>query len=135
MLTWPGNSHLVTQVKAAQKAGIRPCALIFREQPTDPWEEFDYALTVAVEYLDQETCGQCGHPVWVCQSTSRYMEVKVETRVCRISRAVQERQHNDTNDKPADKNTKKTWGLTYFGSPRMLKGKPLPTRAEYYGGK
>lgn len=104
--------------------------MIFREQPSLEWEPFDFALTEALEILESETCGMCGHPVWLCDSKSRYLEFKTRTRICRATVVIE----NKRNPK-AEREDKANFGKTYYAVPEMRFDKPLPTRNEYYTEK
>lgn len=135
MLTWDGNRHLITKIKAAITASIRPCAMIFHEQPTDPWLPFDFKLLEAFQMLQDETCPKCGHPVWLCRSTSNNVAFKVQTATCYAEKAQLAAEDSKKSKKEkADSKDRAKWGqYTYVVpyNPPNADG-PLPTRREFY---
>jgi hypothetical protein len=42
--------------------------MLFHEQPTDPWTPFDFMLVEALQILEDETCNECGNPIWICRN-------------------------------------------------------------------
>ena len=133
MLVRPANRHLITKIKASITAGIRPTAMIFHEQPTAPWVDFDFLLLEAHQMLNDEICPRCGHPVWLCRSSSEAIEFHVETSYCYAERAQLESADKEKDRKSrASKEDKKSWGQFRFAVPVALPGYELPTREEYY---
>ena len=135
MLTWDGNRHLITKIKTAITASIRPCAMIFHEQPTDPWLPFDFKLLEAYQMLQDETCPQCGHPIWLCRSTSNNVAFKVQTATCYADRALKEAEDSKKPKKEkADKATRSEWGEYKYTLPYTPPNSEggLPTRREFY---
>lgn len=137
MLAEPANRHVITKIKAAITAGIRPTALIFHEQPTDPWIPFDFKLLEAYQILQDELCPKCGHPVWLCRSTSQNVEFKVGTAYCAGERALKEHeaaQMTSSERRKIDKKERAGWGRFYYVRPDVpanVEG-DLPGRREYY---
>lgn len=135
MLTWPKNRYLITQIKAAITAGIRPCSMIFHEQPTDPWIPFDFKLIEAYQRLQDETCPKCGHPVWLCRSGSPNVMFHVRETYCQSERAMRE---FEDSKKPKNERTKgkdkREWGRIYYTEPAVPHNidAELPTRREFY---
>lgn len=57
--------------------------MLFHEQPTDPWDEFDFLLVEAMQILEDETCPECGNPIWVCRNEdAANVGFKVKTATC-----------------------------------------------------
>lgn len=62
--------------------------MVFHEQPTDPWTDADFRLLEAYQILQDETCGNCGHPIWLCRSNEVLWAVRSAT--CQAERTVAE---------------------------------------------
>lgn len=107
--------------------------MIFHEQPTAPWVAFDFILLEAYQRLQDETCPNCGHPVWLCRSDSPDVQFRAEVGYCAGTRAVKEAEDRSrpTKDR-ADRETKKTWGRFTYPVPYAPPGRELPTREQYY---
>lgn len=133
MLASPGNQHLIRKIKASITAGIRPCAMIFREQPGKDWEPYDFALIEAYQILQDEVCPKCGQPIWLCRSDSPRIEFGVEETVCYATRAIEERNAKSGKDKPT-KEQRKEWGRIRYAVPRVPDNETgdLPTRKDFY---
>lgn len=126
---------MITQIKASITAGIRPCAMIFHEQPTDDWTPFDFMLIEAYQMLQDEICPKCGHPVWLCRSNSQNVAFRVTGAVCQAERSLREYEdQKKSRDKRASKIDKQEWGVFYYTSPfvpQNIEG-GLPTREQFY---
>lgn len=101
--------------------------MLFHEQPTDPWQPYDFKLLEAYQVLQDETCQMCGHPLWLCRSTDPNLEFRVQTAVCQakaaLEKADKKRENNKRELKP---------GEYAFTVPKMLfKDMELPTREEW----
>lgn len=114
--------------------------MIFREQPTDPWNDFDYAFIEAYQTIQDEVCAQCGNPVWLCRSDSNVIHAKVKVGECRGTVALEK--HKDGQKKPKDRakpEDRKEWGKFYYVEfdllpPEKEAGTPMPTRKDFYEG-
>lgn len=80
----------------------------------------DHELALAYQTMQDETCPQCGHPVWVCRSRSNQIDLKVEWDTCQIMARIER-----------DKHKKKPGEFAYV-RPRMLFGKPMVSREDYF---
>lgn len=57
--------------------------MLFHEQPSEPWTELDFLLVEAMEILDEETCKECGNPIWVCRNEfATHVGFKIKTATC-----------------------------------------------------
>lgn len=136
-MTWDANRHVIRKIKTAITANIRPLSLVFHEQPSLPWEPFDFLLLEAYQILQDETCPKCGHFVWLCRSNNNRLDFQVRTDTCAADKKLKKAEYDL---KPAkDKNTKRdrelisSFGKFQYTVPKMIVGdKKLPTRAEYY---
>lgn len=103
--------------------------MIFHEQPTAQWTRFDFMLLEAYQMLQDETCNQCGNPIWLCRSTDRNLQFKMEKSTCYAVRAEEQWMKRK-------RTTKKEWepdpGDTWFPVPYTVDDSPLPTRFDYY---
>ena len=110
--------------------------MIFYEQPTDPWTPFDFKLLEAYQVLKDETCPQCGHPIWLCRSSSNTVEFNVRDDICYSERALKlyEDSQRASDSREKDSSVKNGWGKHYYTVPGIIKGaaEELPTRKQYY---
>ena len=112
--------------------------MIFRAQPSDPWEPFDFALLEAYQTLKDETCSQCGHPVWLCRSTDRAIIFKSKQTTCQATRALENTKDSKKPQKDRAKaDEKKEWGRFWYtevdiNPVEKAAGVKLPGRDEYY---
>lgn len=109
--------------------------MLFHEQPTDPWNQYDFKLLEAYQILLDETCSQCGNPVWLCHSDSPNVSFKAYETVCHATKERMRREDSKRDKKDrADAKEKKSWGV----ATSMLPYKPeyadgeMPTRRQYY---
>lgn len=132
------NQYLIPKIKAAITAGIRPCAMIFHEQPTDDWIPFDFLLLEAYQRLQDEICPRCGHPVWLCRSKSNTVDFKVQSGLCYAEKALKVAEVGRISDKKSRDAAKKElrhagqfWYTVPYVPPNIPNGE-LPTRDDYY---
>jgi len=106
--------------------------MLFYEQPTDPWIPFDFKLLEAYQRLQDEICPKCGHPVWLCRSTSNRVQFRVREAYCAAERALKEKENQ--GNKKIKASEKKEWGRYYYTEPYVPEtiGGELPSRREYY---
>lgn len=125
----------MTQIKTSITAGIRPTSMIFHEQPTDPWTPFDFKLLEAYQILQDELCPKCGHPIWLCRSSSNRVEFKAQAAYCAGERALKEKEDQSKPVKErAQKSERSRWGEFFYTtpySPPNVEG-GLPSRTEFY---
>ena len=136
----PKNQYLVTRIKAAITANIRPSAMLYHDQPNGAWTEEDFKILEAYQILQDEICPQCGNPIWLCRSNDDSVSWTVEKSVCRASRALEEKAWRDDKTKKhtATKEEKANWGVSRYAVPKvsghMPEGTELPTREDFYRG-
>lgn len=112
--------------------------MLFRAQPSDPWEEFDFALIEAYQTMRDELCPQCGHPIWLCRSTSNVIHFKPKTVTCYATKALERAKDNKKKTKDqASKEIKDEWGRSWYTEVDVLPvqkadGATLPTRKDYF---
>jgi len=78
--------------------GIRPTATVFEKQPSDPWDHADFRLLEAYQILQDETCGNCGHPLWLCRNPDVFWEVR--TDLCAAEKEIESWHKKQTKEKP-----------------------------------
>jgi hypothetical protein len=119
----------VTRIKAAITASIRPVSMIFHEQPSDPWTPFDFMLLEAYQMLQEETCAECGNPIWVCRNDNAHnVGFKVKTSTC-YAKAELDKWHDKQSKKDGAKNN---FGEIPYVVPYTYDESDLPTRTSYY---
>lgn len=98
----------------------------------------DYKLLEAYQIMDDETCGQCGNPIWLCRSTSNDIEWTVQSSTCYATKRVEEKRDSKRDkDHKAKAKERADWGVSEYPTPRVIKpraekGATMPTRADYY---
>lgn len=115
--------------------------MLFHTQPNEPWESVDFSLLVALQILEEETCGQCGQPLWLCRSGDKDLYFKVEKSTCYATKRLREKEFEmmDKKDKTnISAKERKAWGVSYYPVPSLVPNgnrKYLPTRKEYHESK
>ena len=109
--------------------------MVFHEQPTDPWTPTDFKLIEAYQILDQETCNECGNPLWLCRSENPDLLFEVSTSVCNGKVALEKWHEEDGKKKKKEK------GVIPSAVPYVLRWEDkqpvkdydhLPTRTDFY---
>ena len=115
--------------------------MILQVQPTEPWKTIDFSLLEALQIIEQETCNECGNPIWHCNSSDRDVHMRVKSRLCSGARALRGHQNKkitETKARKDDLKTSKEWGVNYYTSPELnpqAERTELPGRTEYYKSK
>ena len=121
LLSGEHGYRYMTEVRSAVANHLRPSAHILRlRKPQSGWTLEDHALAVAYQTLNDETCPECGHPVWICRSSNNRLKLTVGTETCYVSKA------KETSKK------KLKPGEFLYVRPEMTDGSPLPDRDAYY---
>jgi len=103
--------------------------MLFHEQPTDAWTPFDFMLVEAMQMLEDETCAECGNPVWVCRNEeASNVGFKVKITKCYGKAEL---------DKWREKEEKKESSIKRYGEMPYIVAytyddSPMPTRKSYY---
>jgi hypothetical protein len=101
--------------------------MLFHEQPTDPWNDFDFMLVEALQMLEDETCNECGNPIWVCRNESATnVGFKIKTTKCFAKAELEKWRETE------DKKKKKKYGEMPYIVAYTYDDGPMPTRAGYY---
>jgi hypothetical protein len=103
--------------------------MLFHEQPSDPWTRFDFLLLEAYQMLQDETCNECGNPIWVCRNESATnVGFKVKVAKC-FAKAELDKWYEKEEKK---KTTKKAHGEYPYVVSYTYDDGPLPSRESYY---
>jgi hypothetical protein len=103
--------------------------MIFHEQPSDPWIDFDFMLIEAYHMLQEETCGECGNPVWVCRNENAdWIGFKVKSTVC-FAKAEMDKWSEAQQKK---KNKKSKPGVINYPVAFSYDDSPMPSRMQFY---
>lgn len=73
------NTDTLRRLRAAITRGLRPTCLVRRVQPHSSWDDLDFDLFEAFDYLERDTSGSNGLPRWLTQSGSPDVAFQVET--------------------------------------------------------
>ena len=110
-------------------AGVRPVAMLFHEQPSEPWTPFDFKLLEAYQILQEETCQECGNPIWICRNESAAnVGFKIKSAKC-FAKAELDKWHEREEKKSS---SKKKYGEYPYVVPYTYDGGDMPTRMSYY---
>lgn len=103
--------------------------MLFHEQPSDPWVDFDFVLLEAYQILQDETCHECGNPIWVCRNEdATNVGFKVKTAKC-FAKAELDRWYEAQEKK---KSKAKNHGEYPYVIPFTYDDGPMPSRLDYY---
>lgn len=75
-------------MRRAVEHHLRPTTFILHVQPHDPWDEYDFLLFEAYTLLQDELCGQCGMPRYLCHNDDRNLEIEILEDDCRTKVAL-----------------------------------------------
>jgi hypothetical protein len=102
--------------------------MLFHEQPTDPWTSFDFMLVEAFQILEDETCSECGNPIWVCRnSNANNLGFKIKTTKCYAKAELEK-----WNEKQDKRKSKLGHGEMPYIVPFTYDDGPMPSRGSYY---
>lgn len=101
--------------------------MLFHEQPSDPWVPFDFMLLEAYQTLEDETCGECGNPIWVCRNEeANNVGFKVKVTKCFAKAEL-----DKWTEKENKKTNKKGFGEIPYIVAYTYDDGPMPTRRSY----
>lgn len=133
VLTWPGNSLYVTAIKTARSFSVAPTVLILNsKQPVDGWSILDKKLAIALQILEDETCPDCGVPIWIGHSDDKDIQFDIKSRTCYACASIEGKQ--EVEAKRASKRKGKS-SSGEKGKKRFIVREPsehVPTRSQYY---
>lgn len=56
--------------------------MILHTQPSKPWNKHDFLILEAYQILEDERCGQCGLPRYICHSEDNEVRFRIEEDTC-----------------------------------------------------
>jgi hypothetical protein len=105
--------------------------MLFHEQPDEPWTAFDFLLVEAFQILQDETCSECGNPIWICRNEdAQSVGFKVRTSVCYAKLELEKWQEKEQKSN----NKKKKYGQSPYVVPYTYDDSPFPSRKSFYMG-
>lgn len=103
--------------------------MLFHEQPTDPWTDFDFMLLEAFQMLEDETCQECGNPVWVCRNEdAANVGFKIKTSTCFAKAELERWQEREEKNKTK----RKRFGQSQYVVAYTYDDSDLPSRKSFY---
>lgn len=113
--------------------------MVFHEQPGLPWTPEDFKLLEAYQILDNEICGQCGNPLWLCHSEDPNLQFDVRVSTCNATNAIDSWRANQEKRNKKVRPGENPFAVPYYLVPgennRMdmsFEYDDLPTREDYY---
>lgn len=104
--------------------------MLFHEQPTEPWCEFDFMLVEALQILEDETCSECGNPIWICRNDeASNVGFKIKTTTCYAKAELDKWREREEKSKK-----KKPYGQSPYVVAYTYDDSDLPTRRSFYMG-
>lgn len=104
--------------------------MLFHEQPNTKWDDFDFLLIEAYQMLEEETCSECGNPIWICRNgNAANVGFKIKTTKCYAKAEL-----DKWNEKQEKKKAKLGYGEMPYIVPYTYDDGPMPTRMSYYEG-
>jgi len=102
VLTWPGNRSYITAIKAAINFSVPPTVLMLNDrQPSDGWSMADKKLAIAFQILEDETCPDCGIPVWLGHSDDETILFEIKSTVCYSCATIEKAKEKKTKRAPS----------------------------------
>lgn len=103
--------------------------MLFHEQPSDPWTDLDFMLVEAMQILEEETCRECGNPIWICRNeNAANIGFKIKMATC-YAKAEMDKWHERED---AKKNKPKRHGQYPYVVAYTYDESPMPSRMEFY---
>lgn len=103
--------------------------MLFHEQPNTDWTDFDFLLLEAYQMLQDETCSQCGNPIWICHNEeANHVGFKVKTSKCFADAELEKWREKQEKSK----NKKKDYGTRPYVVPYTYDDSDMPSRRSYH---
>lgn len=101
--------------------------MLLHSDPRGEWITHDFLLLEALQIMEQERCGQCGLPVWMCHDESGDVQFSIEEDECVAKRDTDIRREKEGDSKKA------AHGVNYYPSPYFVNDADwLSVRDGYY---
>ena len=130
MLALPQNRTYVTLLRAAKAwPGTDPLEMFLPPDAGDAElrRRLRSKLKIGLQLLEDETCPQCGQPIWWCHATLNTVQFDVETSVCYADAAIEKWKHDVGW---GEKNGLNEPGGEPYAVLKMVGGGRRPTRLE-----
>lgn len=118
-------------IKAARSYSLPPTVLILKDrQPQDGWLPVDKKLAIALQILEDETCPDCGIPMWIGHSEDESVVFDIKSRVCYACAEIESKQEQEEKRRAKSK----TRHRETKGKKRFIvrdEAKPAPSRDSY----
>ncbi|WP_217182694.1 hypothetical protein [Streptomyces sp. AC495_CC817] len=69
-------------IRASITAGVRPTTMILGEDNRKAWSHLDVLAMQAFQIIEDERCGQCGLPRWLCKNDDPRLQVRIKVDSC-----------------------------------------------------
>lgn len=102
--------------------------MIFHEQPGDDWDPFDFMLLEAYQILQDETCNECGNPIWICRNEEA-SNVGFKVKIAKCFAKAELDKWQESQEK---KSSKKSYGEYPYVVAHTYDDGPMPSRNDYY---
>ena len=103
--------------------------MLFQEQPTEPWTELDFLLVEAMQILEDETCPQCGNPIWICRNEfASSVGFKVKIATCYAQAELDKWNDKESKKKEAPKR----FGQNPYTVAYTYDNSDMPSRSQFY---
>lgn len=103
--------------------------MLFHEQPDEPWKKIDFLLVEAMQILEDETCKECGSPIWVCRNeNAQNVGFKIKIATCYAKQQLDKWQDDESKKKKAPNR----FGQYPYIVPYTYDGSEMPSRAQFY---
>ena len=101
------------------------------------WDKRDRNLLEAYQIIEDETCGECGNPVWICRAEDSNVQFSIEKDTCYAKRAYEEATTDMSSHKTAKERSKARakFGVIEYPKAFTLDGSLLPTRKDFYAAR
>lgn len=90
-------------------------------------------LLEAYQILQDETCSQCGNPIWICRSEDPNVQFKIRNSVCFADREFEKwkKRQQDTAKRLKKDNWEPDPGEEWYPVPYTVDGGPFPSRDDF----
>jgi hypothetical protein len=102
--------------------------MLFHEQPNTDWDSFDFLLVEAFQMLEDETCSECGNPIWICRNENAdNVGFKIKITKCFAKAELDKWRESQEKKKAKPKPGEMPYIVAY-----TYDGSHMPSRADYY---
>jgi hypothetical protein len=107
--------------------------MILHAQPNKPWNKHDFMLLEAYQQLEEDRCGQCGLPRYICHSTSEDIQFRILEDNCAATQKVDQIKAQRAKSSKKKDGADPDSGVALIPYPYTESGVPLSShRIPYY---